>query len=178
MWSAGWVFRNPDSSRPGWSGFMQHVSPDSHSGKSDITLLPIIDLNPSDSTCIHSTLRFIANQASKLNIVTPCIIFDQPLWLKAVDICKSESLPIFCQLGGFHMLMSFLGSIGNLMAGSGFAEVLEECYGPNTVLHMMSGKAIARALRGYFLVDSALRVLLVRLLCHLTMTMKTVIPVC
>ena len=60
------------------------------------------------------------------------------------------------------MLMSFLGSIGNLMAGSGFAEVLEECYGPNTVLHMMSGKAIARALRGYFLVDSALRVLLVR----------------
>jgi len=42
------------------------------------------------------------------------------------------------------------------MAGFGLGEVLELCYGPNTVTQMMSGKAVSRALRGYILVDAAL----------------------
>ena len=89
-------------------------------------------------------------------------MFDQPLWLKAVDICQAESLSIFCLLGGFHMLMSFVGSIGNLMSGSGLSDALEECYGPNTVVQMLGGKSVARPLRGYFLINAALRVLLVQ----------------
>ena len=39
---------------------------------------------------------------------------------------------------------------------------LEQCYGPNIVVHMLAGKAVARALRGYFLVAAALEVLLVK----------------
>ena len=78
-----------------------------------IRMLPLIDLNPSDETCIYSTFLFVQNQAKLLNIATPCITFDQPLWLKAVDICSASRLDIVCRLGGFHVLMSFLGSIGN-----------------------------------------------------------------
>jgi len=29
--------------------------------------------------------------------------FDQPLWLKAVEIRASNSLSVVCRLGGFHM---------------------------------------------------------------------------
>ena len=47
------------------------------------------------------------------------------------------------------------------MAGSGLQETLELIYAPNAVVHMMSGKAIARAIRGHFLVDAALNALLV-----------------
>ena len=54
------------------------------------------------------------------------------------------------------MMMSFVGSIGSVMKGSGLEEALETAYGPNAVTQMMSGKAIARALRGYFLVEGAL----------------------
>ena len=43
------------------------------------------------------------------------------------------------------MMMSFLGSIGCLMSGSGLSEALETVYGSNSVLHMLSGKAVARA---------------------------------
>ena len=93
-------------------------------------MLPIVDLNQFSCTCIYSTLCYVANQAHKLNIVTPCLTFDQPLWIKAVDIYQAESLDIFCRLGGFHILMSFVGTIGNLMCGSGLAEALGECYGP------------------------------------------------
>lgn len=46
------------------------------------------------------------------------------------------------------MQMSFLGSIGHLMAVSGLEELLEVVYAGNTVCHMMSGKAVSRAVRG------------------------------
>ena len=65
-------------------------------------------------------------------------------------------MKIVCRLGGFHTMMSFLGSIGAMMKGSGLEEALETAYGPNAVTQMMSGKAVSRALRGHFLVEAAL----------------------
>ena len=76
----------------------------------------------------------------------PCITFDQPLWVKAMDIIKGKSMNIVCQLGRFHTLMRFMASIGTMMKGSGLEESLEIVYGENAVQHMMSGKAVSRAL--------------------------------
>ena len=53
-------------------------------------------------------------------------------------------------------MMSFIGSIGSVMKGSELEEALETAYGPNAVTHMISGKAISRALRCHFLVEAAL----------------------
>ncbi|KAJ8888081.1 hypothetical protein PR048_007568 [Dryococelus australis] len=64
-------------------------------------------------------------------------------------------------LGSFHTLMNFVDVIGTLMKGSGLNEVLQEIYGANAVLHMMSGKAISRAIRGHMLVHAALSTLFV-----------------
>ena len=82
---------------------------------------------------------------------TACVTFDQPLWLKAVDIVQSYSMNVVCRLGGFHVVMSYIGSIGKLMEDSGLHEALETCFGSVTVGHMMAGKAVARAVRGYIL---------------------------
>ena len=101
--------------------------------KSDIQFLPVIDLNPNDESCIFSTLTFVIKQAKNMGIKTPCITFDQPLWLKAMKIIKAEQLHIVCRLGGFHMLMSFLGSIGKLMKGSGLEDVFAEVYASNSI---------------------------------------------
>ena len=46
-------------------------------------LLPIIDLQPTDLTCIYSTLILIQRQADQMNIETPLVTFDQPLSYKA-----------------------------------------------------------------------------------------------
>lgn len=137
---------------------MQHAfsSCQGSTSKSEVLLLPIIDLSSSDESCIYSTLIYIQTQAARLNIPTPCITFDQPLWLKAVEIIKAKSMNIVCRLGGFHTMMSFMGSIGSMMKGSGLEEALETVYGPNAVTHMISGKAVSRALRGHFLVEAAL----------------------
>ena len=154
------------SPRPAWSGMMQFVHQGNHPGKAAVMFMPMIDMNSSDSTCIYSTLKFV-NEHARKHKVTPIITFDQPLWWKALMIIKSEPMGsdlggIILRLGGFHTEMSFLGCIGHLMASCGLQEMLELIYAPNAVVHMLSGKAISRALRGHFIVDAALNALMLK----------------
>ena len=57
---------------------------------------------------------------------------------------------------GFHLLMSFSGSIGGLKKGSSLKEALRVVYAENTVPHMITRMMISRTFRGHFLVQSAL----------------------
>ena len=117
---------------------MQTINSDETPVRSDIPLLPVIDMSPTNETCIYSTLRYVIELALNLGITTPCITFDQPLWLKAVDIMKSLYLEIVVRLGCFHM--SFHGSIGVSMEGSGLQAVLSEIYADYVVPHLLSGR--------------------------------------
>ena len=79
------IYFNPrknSHTRPGWNGYMSKLTAGDFPGKSVVKMLPIIDVNPGDMSCIFSTLTFITNQAKELNITTPVLTFDQPLWLK------------------------------------------------------------------------------------------------
>ena len=58
------------------------------------------------------------------------------------------------------MEMSFLCSIGHLMAGSGIKELFQMIYAPKAVEQIMSGKAISRAVRAHLLLDTVLNELL------------------
>ena len=51
--------------------------------------------------------------------------------------------------------MSYLGAIGKVMKGSGIEELFNEVYAENTVEHIISGKAVSRALRAHLLAESA-----------------------
>lgn len=151
-------------SLPSWSGFMQTVQRGSYPGKSSIVFLPMIDMNPSDLTCIYSILKCVSQQAEKLN-VSPVLTFDQLLYWKALQIVSSEC-PASCikstvlRLGAFHTDMSFLGCIGQLMENTGLQEVIETVYASNSVTQMFSGKSVSRAMRAHFLVYDALSCLL------------------
>ena len=132
----------------------------------DIRMLPIMDINPNDKSCIYSTLRFLEAQANLLGMPTACVTFDQPLWLKAAEIVLNEKMNVVCRLGAFHTVMNFLGAIGSIMSGSGLAESWQVCYGPVSMTHMLTGKAYAKALRGHLLVESALSSLLLHAVLH------------
>ena len=119
-------------------------------------------------SCIYSTLRCVCAQAKEYNVshVTPIVTFDQPLWWKSLLIIEGESQnsdlrALVLRLGSFHTEMSFLGCIGHLMAGTGLEELLALINANNAVVHMLTGKAIACAVRGRFLVDTALNTLMV-----------------
>lgn len=162
LWKTSLLFKIP---RPAWSGMMQVLHRGVQHSKSSVLFLPMIDLSSSDTTCIYSTLNYIAQHAKQHDVPT-IITFDQPLWWKALSIILSEPdgspmRRIVVRLGAFHMEMSFLGSIGHLMGGSGLKELLELIYAPNAVDHILTGKAVSRAVRAHILLDAVLNALLV-----------------
>ena len=53
-------------------------------------------------------------------------------------------------------MMSFLGSLGSLMNGTGLSKLLTTVYGESSVTHILSGKAIYRAFRAHLLVHTVL----------------------
>ena len=81
------------------------------------------------------------------------IIMTEPL--------DSDLRKIVFRLGGFHTEMSFLGCIRSLMDGYGLKEIMEIIYAPNAVEHILTGKAIARAVCVHRLVDVAVNTLMV-----------------
>ena len=101
LWHAAGLFSTPAESRPNWNGSMQNVTKGIHPPRSDIVMLPIIDLNPNNETYIYSTLLFLIEQSKKFNVTTRPITFDQPLWLKALEIITAKKLDIFLSLADF-----------------------------------------------------------------------------
>ena len=126
-------------------------------------MLPLTEMNPGDESCIYSILPYLKDLANQMNIEASSITFDQPLWVKAVDIILTRKLAIVVRLGDFHCLMSFLCSVGTCMEGSGLAHLFENVYGKNTEPHY-DWKAISRALRCNYLVYSALRMIFLELI--------------
>ena len=109
LWKVSWPLRNP---QPAWSGMMHMVYHGEHPGQASTIFLPMIDMNPSDTTCIYSTLKFVCSHAKRYN-VTPVLTFDQPLWWKATTIVASvkeddDIKSVVLLLCGFHTRMSFL----------------------------------------------------------------------
>jgi len=93
------------------------------------------------------------------------VTFDQPLYAKADDIVEAspELHRMIVRLGGFHLAMSYMGSIGFIMRGSGIVDLWETVYAPNSIEHMLTGHAYARALRSHFLTSAALTALMLEM---------------
>ena len=142
---------------PGWNGFMEKLTCKMPYQMSRVIPLPFINSAPSDRNTIFSALKYAFEEAKKMNLHTCFVTFDQPLYQKAVEMVKSfdnrnDMSRIIVRLGGFHLLMSFLGSVGYIMSGSGIKEVLGVSYAKCSVDKMLTGHAYARAMRGHTLV--------------------------
>ncbi|XP_036361935.1 uncharacterized protein LOC118764887 [Octopus sinensis] len=147
-------------SRPAWYGYMQIINNGDYPGQSSTMFLPMVDMNPNDMICDNSTSHFVAEHA-KLYGATPVLIFDHPLWFKETTVVESpeensDLHPIVLRLGVFHTLISFLSSTGYLMRGTGLQEILEVIFAGNTVTHILTETAAARAIGGHLLVGSIL----------------------
>ena len=157
FWSCTWLLK---PKWPLWNCFMQMVYTGSHPGESSVVFMPMTDLKANDEACIFSTMHFIVGQAKKYN-ADPILTFDQPLYQKTYEMQGKESensdlKGIVLRLGGLHICMKFLGSIGHFMSSSRLREVLETIYGSDTVPHMLSDSAISRISWVYLIVSGVL----------------------
>lgn len=99
--------------------------------KTKVVYLPLIDKDPADPTTIMAAL--VKAQAVTETTGQEYVVFtaDQQLYRVAVHVMwenQARFNNVYIRLGGMHLLMSYVGCIGSLMAGSGIVEVLSEVY--------------------------------------------------
>ena len=102
---------------------MSNVCVGKYPRKSAVSLL-IVELDLLNLVCIYSRINFIIDQAKRLDIERLVLAFYQPLWLKATESINAKSIKNVLILDGFHLMISFLGTIGTLIKGSGVSEAL------------------------------------------------------
>jgi len=69
--------------------------------------------------------------------------------------------------------MSFVGSVGHLMNGTGLQKPLDVIFARNTFPHIIRGKAYARAVCVHFLIDAVLHTLFQSKLCGTKLTLPS-----
>lgn len=156
-----WLLNVHSSEVPmvGWNGFMEKATSEEHYQRSKVFYLPFINAPPSNLDTVYTALLIARQKCDSINQKTCFVTFDQPLYMKAQEIVhngKPELKNVIPRLGGFHLLMSFLGAIGTIMAGSGLSELLTTIYAQNSIIKMMSGHAYSRAVRAHLLTHQAL----------------------
>ena len=146
------------SPKPSWNGLMHAITQydNPQFNMSSVTAVPFFNMAASNLSTIYTSLLFACEESKKMGQDSCIVTFDQPLYWKAVGIVASadpdsDLAKVVVKLGGFHLLMSYLGTIGHIMSGSGLEELWALLYAQNTVVHMFSGTAYARALRAHFL---------------------------
>ena len=125
---------------------------------SKIDIIPFVNHNPTQPDTLYSALSFIQSATEKYKLGAVPVTFDQPLNIKAADIVASspELSNVFLRLGGFNLVMSYLGSVGYIMSQSGLKDMWETVYATNSIDHMVTGHAYARALRAHMLTTASL----------------------
>ena len=159
---------------PNWSGYMELATKgntnhqtskgNTNHQTSKVITLPFVNLPPSSLDAIYTVLKFAANKCKKYGQQTCFVPFDQPLYVKAVDMVAASAndndlLSVVVRLGGFHLLMSFMGAVGYIMGMSGLKELWSLIY---AVDKMLNGHAYARALRAHFLTQLAFIIIILR----------------
>jgi len=112
LWVSGYILEIVPC--PSWSGFMKVAMNNDQYERSRIVTLPFINLDPSNLCTIYTALCFAQAQCEKHGLQVCPVTFDQPLYIKAAEIVASaqDLDKVVVRLGGFHLLMSYLGSIG------------------------------------------------------------------
>lgn len=161
-----WLYsKHSNKKSKGYSGFMEDAYVKSKYKTSKIIPLPFVNNPPSDLETIFTVLVKASEETrDKFNQKICFVTFDQPLYQKARCILscvdptndKYGLANVRVRLGGFHTLMSFLGSIGYIMDGSGLKEAFASIYAENSAEKAFSGHAYSRSIRAHFLVQVAL----------------------
>lgn len=145
---------------PGWNGFMEKMTYNQPFQKTRNLCAPFLNAPPGNPVTIYSVL---IDSVQRRGHKQRCsfVTFDQALYCKATEIvatCNSDSplSSVIVRLGGFHLLMSYMGAIGYIMDGSGLQDGLSTIYARQSTEKMLTGHAYSRAVRGHILVHPAL----------------------
>lgn len=114
---------------------------------------PLVDAPPAHPDTVLTMLHTLEDVTKQHRQTYLYMVCDLQLFKIAIQIQWADPLRwrhLVLRPGGMHTLMSFLGSIGTLMKGSGLEDLLHAAY--KGVPNMLNGKAWPKALRGFRMV--------------------------
>jgi hypothetical protein len=124
--------------------------------------LPFIHAPPSDMSTIYTALVKLVEISHRLGQSHILVTADLAIYSKAQEILWSKPAAlngnVTMRLGGMHLAMAFIASVGKLFGDGGLLHVLTESgvYAETTARQMLEGKQLSRASRGLKLVLEAL----------------------
>ena len=106
---------------PSWRGFNQTVVRQGQCDTSWIEILPFLNHEPNHVDTIYSALAYAQQLTEKYQLGVSHVTFDQPLYIKTAEIVQAspDLTKLIVWLGGFHLVMPYMGAIGYIMSGSG-----------------------------------------------------------
>ena len=118
--------------------------------KTKTIYLPLIDMPPAEYDTILTSMLQVKRLSEASGQPFTVLTFDQQLYRYAVEIqwaCPDLFPPssFLIRLGGMHMLMSFIGAIGNLMTETGLADIMSSAF--SGVHKMLQGKKFPMCMR-------------------------------
>lgn len=117
---------------------------------------PLIDMVPSDPDTMMTAMCEAQRLTNECGQTYTVFTADQQLYRVMLNVIwvQPDLFPKFVpRLGGMHMLMSFVGCVGVLMANSGLEELLKAAFGG--VARMLAGKNFPQNVRALRMVCEA-----------------------
>ena len=137
--------RECDTTKYPWLQWLQHKSKKreriTQETKTNIFYNPLIDNKPTDPSTILTAMYEIERTSKDAGQEVAVFTCDQQLYRIVVDIVWANPgrwASFYPRHGGMHWLMSFIGSVGKLMGGSGLDKLMEKAFA--RVENMLVGK--------------------------------------
>ena len=111
---------------PGWTGFNILIRKDVVVIESKITYLDTLDSPATDLKTSYEVLCRALEIKDCLKLKSVLGVFDQAFYAKVAEIMwkyRDQFKDIVIMLGGFHLLMMFLGVMGTRFADAGFKDL-------------------------------------------------------
>ena len=146
---------------PAWSGF-NTITSDASPTVALVRYLPFIRAPPTDFDTIHTILAKLVKLAETLGQSHILVTADMAIYSRAQEILWAQppSLDgkVTMRIGGMHLTMAFLASLGTLFGDGGLLHLLcdSDVYATETARKMLQGKQYSRGVRGLKLVHEAL----------------------
>lgn len=161
LWLFGKNLKNFDF--PGWNAFMEDYYANESYEKSRVICLPFINNTPTDFDTVYTVINYCEKKRKEFNQGHMFVTFDQSLYIKAREVVAAYSNSpdknfnkVIVRLGSFHLLMSFMGCVGYIMAGSGLSTILSKVYAEKTVDKILGGHTYSRSIRAFMLINTVL----------------------
>lgn len=145
---------------PGWKVFNAAIS-QTKSSPTAIGYCPFIQSPPTNPNVVREALQICIKASAKLGLQHTVITQDQAIYEISYTLRKvtPDDYPnLVLRLGGFHLLMNYLGAVGKFMTGSGLRTLLvsSQIMLEGTANKILSGKGYYQAINAHMRVHEGM----------------------